>query len=153
MLKRNEAGLIAIARGKKIDVVHPETLEMVWVTQPQVSGWIKDFLFYEDYLIIPSGMSSPSFLLPASFPVLPLPLLIGSRYTYIYIYIYLSLSLPLPLLLSLIFVADKGTLVLWQKTEQIKVWEVSCSMVILLSLFFASFLSFSSISFFASFCL
>lgn len=56
MLKRNEKGLIAIARGKKIDVLDPETLEIAWITQPQVSGWIKDFLFYEDYLIIPSGM-------------------------------------------------------------------------------------------------
>jgi hypothetical protein len=56
MLKRNEKGLIAIAREKKIDLVDPEMLEVAWITQPQVSGWIKDFLFYEDSLVIPSGL-------------------------------------------------------------------------------------------------
>lgn len=30
----------------------------------------------------------------------------------------------------IIFITDRGTLVMWQKTEQVKVWEVSCSMVI-----------------------
>lgn len=55
MLKRNEKGLIALARGKRIDVIHPDSLQIVWVTQPQVSGWIKDFLFYENDLVIPSG--------------------------------------------------------------------------------------------------
>jgi WD40 repeat protein len=54
MIKRNEKGYIALARGRSIEVVDPNKLEVVWVTQTDGCAYLRDFMFYKNNFLTPT---------------------------------------------------------------------------------------------------